>query len=74
MNRLIYENFELDHDGCPTDKEIAFYINKSKEIGTAIKLWFMVNKKVYYIMIYKHNSLEFVREKINMKLKGVVFC
>lgn len=74
MNRLIYENFELNHDGCPTDQEIAFYINKSKEISTAIKLWFMVNEKVYHVMIYKRSSLEYVREKINMKLKGVVFC
>jgi hypothetical protein len=72
INRLIYENFELDHDGCPTDEELLFYINKTKEIGTAIKLWFMVNKEVYYVMIYKRNSLEFVREKINRKLKGVM--
>lgn len=70
INQLIYENFELDHDGRPSDEEITFYINKTKEIGTAIKLWFMVNKEVYYVMIYKHNSLEFVREKINSKLKG----
>jgi len=64
---LIYDNYELEHTGFPTKEEIEKYINIVKE-NRPIRLYYEIDNNIYYVMIYKHSTIE------DFYKKGIIQC